>query len=133
MPVRLRSGGVIDLELTAKLRSCSAAKNIRFIPFQSGQPTVSHRHALALAIGIPYSAKRQGFGFFLQSQPSGVIATRFTFPDSRRFEQTYQERAQYVACADNPGRHPVNARIEIVQPNMNPLTVVVGYDFPRNG
>ena len=97
-------------------------QNGLFVLLHFINPAHSDRHAFLRAVVIPDGRPRQGFQFFQQSQPPRVVHACSSFRNVlKRFEQGNQQGLQHVARAGHPGGDAVDACVEIVQPDVNPV------------
>src|SRR5258706_9696838 len=58
-----------------------------------------------------------------------MVAGGFGKSDSWRFEQCHQQSTKHVARANHPGSNSINARVKIVQPDMNAPGIVIPHNL----
>ena len=74
---------------------------------------------------VPDRAEGERLELFEERQPRGGIALGLEPAQGLgRLEQGEQERLEHAPRADDPGRHPVDAGVEEVEPDMHPAEVV---------
>jgi hypothetical protein len=84
---------------------------------------------LRLAETIPHDAGREDLRFLLQGEAGSVVAGSFGRPDAGRFEQGEEERTQHTPHSDDPRGDSIDARVEVVQPEVHTVETIVGDDF----
>ena len=88
---------------------------------------------MGVAVVIPDGTEGEGFGFFLESKASGVVAFDFGSFDCGWFEKCDEQGSEHVARPDNPGGHAVNAGVEVIQSDMDAVSIAVGDNFAGDG
>lgn len=83
---------------------------------------------------VPYRAPREGFDFFLDGKSRGVVPCVFDFAKGRGgFEQRDEQGLLEVARSDDPGRDAVDARVEVIHPEVDPFAAARKQRFARHG
>src|SRR5687768_2193907 len=95
------------------------AQHILLMPLHLRHPRFADGHAFALAVEIPHGAEGERAGFFLEGEAGGKVARKFRGPDGGRFEEREEQGAEQIARADDPRGDAIDARVEVVEANVD--------------
>src|SRR5579883_86627 len=110
--------------------SATVRQYVAFVMLHHVQPAPTDRDAPRQTVVIPDRRNWEAFEFFEESQPRGEVALQFKPAEEiRRFEQGCQQRTQQTAGTDDPGGHPVDAGVEEIEPQVDPIEVTAANHF----
>src|SRR5262249_27359950 len=90
-------------------------EHILLVPLHLSQPRFADGDAFGFAIVIPHGAEGERLALFLEGEAGGEVAGEFGGADGGRFEQGEEQGALEVARADDPRGDAIDARVEVVE------------------
>src|SRR6266403_183568 len=115
-------------------KSSASAQDVALVVSHDVEPTEADGDALPLAVVVPDRSPRHRFLLLEHGEARGAVPSPLGPGQAcPGLEQRPQDRLAHVAGADHPGGDAVDARVEEVEPDRDPVEHAAADDLVRDG